>query len=211
MQRLHRTPRHGVGIDVGARAVHSVRIAGGLVVGVATSPAADLAAITAFCRGTDDVGVDAPAEASAGAHQYDDTVAPKFRTARCCEVAGRPAVPWVTPMAGVPVPGWMAVGFDVWAGLRSDGHDPMEVFPAGCFYRMNGGRWPARKTTVSGRRRRLDLLAEYLALPPGADAWSHDVIDATVAALVAYQGRAAAVAAPHDCPHPDGSQMWFPR
>jgi predicted nuclease with RNAse H fold len=210
IQRALSTTRRAVGIDVGACAVHAVRVQGAQVIATDTFAAGDVLAVAAFCGDTDGVAIDAPAGLSAGAHLADLTVAAKFRTGRCSEVAARPAVPWMAPMAGMPVPGWMAVGFDVWSALRAAGHDPMEVFPAGCFHRLNGGRWPARKTTPAGRQARVELLRPFLSLPAGADQWTHDSVDAAVAALVAYQGRDGAVASPHACSRPDGSQMWFP-
>jgi hypothetical protein len=202
--------RIGVGIDVGAQTLHAARVAGAAVNEWQAFSASDLSGVVAFCRGSHGVAVDAPSGLSAGSHRDDLSIAPKFRTGRCSEVAARPAVPWMAPMAGQPVPGWMAVGFELWAALRDDGHDPLEVFPAGCFHRLNQGRWPARKTTPEGRRARLAMLGGYLALPPAAPGWGHDIIDAAVAGLVAYQGREGGHPAPHRCPRPDGSQMWFP-
>jgi hypothetical protein len=211
--------RRFVGVDLGADALHAVvvtSVAGGTptVSACRTFHADDLATLVKLCRGAAEVAIDAPDALSLGPHVDDLRLKPKFRTGRCSDVAssgrgGGPAVPWVTPMAGMPVPSWMATGFQVWAELRRHGHDPMEVFPAGCFYRLNGGRWPERKTTSKGRSQRIALLRHYVALPKQVEMWSHDGIDALVAALVAHQGRRLAVAIDHHCGSPDGSRLWY--
>jgi hypothetical protein len=113
-------------------------------------------------------------------------------------------------MSGMEVPGWMAVGFRVWDALKAEGHQPMEVFPAGCFHLLNGNKWPAKKTTVQGRIDRVELLRSHLALPRDVEMWSHDALDAAGASLVAYQGRAGAIKVTHGCATPDGSELWFP-
>lgn len=198
-----------IGIDVGAGRLH--------LVAVIASPSGELslagrlicsspARCADFCETAARVAIDAPSGPSAGAHLADRSVAPKFRAGRCSEipVPGVPPVSWITPMLGRPVPGWMASGFEVWAALRSAGHEPVETFPAGCYHRLNGGRWPPRKTLPAGLARRVELLtAAGLDLPPLE--WTHDDLDAAAAALVAARGRPL----PHRCPAPDGSVMWL--
>ena len=102
----------------------------------------------------------------------------------------------------------MEVGFSVWSLLRD--LDPMEVYPHACFHRLNGNIRPPSKRTAAGRMVRLGLLRARLVLPPGGDRWSHDVLDAAVAALVAAQGRRQAEQVPHECPDYDGSELWVP-
>lgn len=163
--------------------------------------------VAGFCRPAVRAGVDAPGGLSAGAHLADESVAPKFRRGRCSEVpvAGWPAVSWVTPSEPADVPGWMHTGFEVWRALEAEGVEAVETFPAACFHRINGGRWPPRKSTPRGRAARLALLAERLELPTDVDrTWTHDDIDAAACALVAAAGRPAH----HQCPAPDGSVMW---
>jgi predicted nuclease with RNAse H fold len=160
-----------------------------------------------FCRAAVSVAVDAPGGLSSGAHLGDLSLAPKFRTGRCSEVpmSGWPAVSWVTPQALEDAPGWMRTGFDIWRALEGTGVEVVETFPAACFHRLNGRRWPPRKSTPAGRAARLALLAERVELPPeAATDWSHDDIDAAACALVAAAGRPLA----HDCAAPDGSVMW---
>lgn len=203
-------PDRAAGVDVGAGRVHAValaRRAGRLEVtgryeGGATSD------LVRFCDGAGRVAVDAPGEPSRGAHREDMAVAAKFRGGRCSEipVPGTPAVSWVTPPAGNPVPGWMLTGFEVWHRLRGAGLQAVETYPAAAYHRLNGGRWPPRKSTGPGRAARLALLRPYLHLPPEAAGWSHDTLDAAVAALVAATGAPL----PHRCPEPDGSRMWLP-
>jgi predicted nuclease with RNAse H fold len=99
----------------------------------------------------------------------------------------------------------MRTGFAVWQVLEAAGLEVVETFPAACFHRLNGGRWPPRKTTPAGRADRLCLLAAFIDLPPDAGMWGHDAIDAVVCALVAQRGRPAG----HECDRPDGSVMWL--
>ena len=219
------TPELFAGIDVGASVVHGalVRRVGPrceFVSALSGPPAA----VADFCRPAARVAVDAPGGLSAGAHADDLSVAPKFRTGRCSEVPvpGWPAVPWVTPgaagagvagVAGVAagaagaavgLPGWMASGFEVWNLLSAQGTEAVETFPAGVFHRLNGGRWPPPKSSAAGRGRRFELLGLVVDLPPSAEDWGHDQLDAVAAGVVAGLGRPA----PHRCPRPDGSVMW---
>ena len=207
---------HPVGLDVGAARVHGVRLghrSGRLVVEDCYAGPVS-AHLLRFCAGTRDgrspgrVAVDAPGGPSCGAHAGDLSVAPKFRSGRCSEIPspGVPPVSWVTPSDGAEAAGWMVTGFEVWRLLRSAGADVVETFPAAVFHRLNGGRWPPRKSTADGRRARVELLRGYLELPPGADGWPHDLLDAAAAALVAAVGEPV----PHRCEHPDGSRLWLP-
>lgn len=150
--------------------------------------------------------MDAPGGLSAGAHREDASVAPKFRSGRCSEIPipGVPAVPWVTPGALTEAPGWMRTGFDVWAALLSIDPDVVETFPAAAFHRLNGGRWPPRKSTPAGLAARLTLLSTVVSLPASASGWTHDQVDAVACAAVAALGRPAE----HRCDRPDGSVMW---
>lgn len=201
-----------VGIDLGAAAIWCVaaeRGAGGgwAVAGAEVFAADEIDDVVAWCGGGV-VAIDAPGGSSERQHLDDTAVAAKFRPARCAEVALRldgHAVPWISPGPGDPVPPWMQVGFDLWSAL--DGQ-PLEVFPFAAFTVLLGRR-PVNKLTVAGRRQRLAVLADHLALPSTAAAWGHDAIDAAVAAVVAAQhvdGRARRIA----CADHDGSPMWQP-
>lgn len=208
-----------VGIDLGASTVHVVvldRADRGRpqVAAARTFAATDLDGVRAITAGAREVAIDAPAELSRAVHRADGTISPKFRVARCGEIAlGRDAriwVPWVTPADPARVPGWMQVGFAVWATVRDAGPEPIEVYPAGVF-RALGGAVPPRKTTHAGVHARIALLAPHVELPAEVEVWSHDDIDALGAALVAHQkasGRARRVG--HDDPGCDGSAIWLP-
>src|SRR4051812_46547214 len=143
-----------VGIDLGVRALHVVtlertgprlRVADARVV----TPDAidDLAPVVAAARA---VAIDAPAAPSRGRHADDDTLAPKFRSARCGEIAlGRGAaiwVPWPTPTRAADAPPWMQVGFATWATCRDHGPVPIEVYPAGAFRVLAAGKVPPKST-----------------------------------------------------------------
>ena len=208
-----------VGIDLGASTIHVValeRSADPLprVAAARTFDAVDLDAVVTLVTGARDIAIDAPAQLSTAPHAGDASISPKFRVARCGEIAlGRDAgiwVPWVTPSDAAKVAGWMQVGFNLWAALRDAGHVPIEVYPAGVF-RVLAGRVPARKTTRVGARDRMELLARHVELPPTIEMWSHDGIDALGAALTAHQkGDGTARAIGHDAATCDGSAIWLP-
>lgn len=208
-----------VGIDLGASAIHVVELTASpherLTITAARSfDAADLEAVVALVHGARDIAIDAPAQLSTAPHAGDDSISPKFRTARCGEIAlGQDAgiwVPWVTPHDASKVAGWMQVGFDLWQALRDAGHAPIEVYPAGVF-RVLAGHVPPRKTTRAGALARIELLAPFIELPPAIEMWSHDGIDALGAALTAHQkstGTAREIG--HGEAICDGSAIWLP-
>lgn len=208
-----------VGIDLGAAAIDVVVLdapPGALpkVDAARKIDAADLPGVVALAAGAREIAIDAPAQLSTAPHRGEESISQKFRTARCGEIAlGQQAgiwVPWVTPFDPTKVPGWMEVGFAVWKALRAEGHDPIEVYPAGVF-RVLAGRVPPRKTTRAGLDARIELLAPYVELPPGIDRWTHDGIDALGAALTAHQkGTGIAREIRHDAPGCDGSAVWLP-
>lgn len=206
-----------VGIDLGATAIYAVKLEAGngspVVADARVFLPDDLDELAQFCDGASAVAIDAPATPSTNPHGADGNLPPKFRPARCCEVAslrvaGIPAVPWITPLVGGEVSGWMQIGFRVWKILSR--HVPMEVYPYACFYRLNRGKAPVSKQKAAGRLQRVELLRAHLELPVGADVWSHDGLDAAVAAFVAHQGREGAARVPHECANFDGSELWVP-
>ena len=61
----------------------------------------------------------------------------------------------------------------------------------------------------AGRRERAVILAAERVAAPSMDVWTHDALDATMAALLALRaGDGTAV--PVGCGH-DGSAIWVPR
>src|SRR4051794_19070418 len=107
----------GSGIDVGARWVHVVAVADGQVVDGDVLPASEVDAVVDWVRAHGPVrrvAVDAPSALSPLAHADDESLAPKFRAARCGEIAlGRVAgvwVPWVSPCSDDEIAPWIAVG-----------------------------------------------------------------------------------------------------
>ena len=166
--------------------------------------AGELDALASWAANADVIAIDAPAQLSQAPHADDETLSPKFRHARCAEIAlGREHgiwVPWTSP-AGPPVPGWMATGFELFATLPGE---LLEVYPYGGFRVL--AHPLAKKTTAAGARQRLDAL-RTAGLTIG-DLRSHDLIDAALAALVALQRRSG-TAVPVTCGH-DGSAIWLP-
>ena len=200
--------RRAVGVDLAAGAVHVVVVEDGRIVDGAVVD--DPSAVVALCAGADRIGIDAPAAPSLGVHAGDASALPKLRTGRCGELAAAEQLGvWVAFVTGASgaCPAWMETGFAVWAALRDAGHEPIEVYPAGSVW-LHERRWPPRKTTPAGLAARRALLARHLELPPFVELWSHDSIDAAIAAAVAAQGERA-VRAGHDDPACDGSAIWF--
>ncbi|HEX2042182.1 MAG TPA: DUF429 domain-containing protein [Acidimicrobiales bacterium] len=200
-----------VGIDVGARRLHAVVLdSRAAVAGTGVFDADDVDEVVAWARGARQVAVDSPDRWSAGPHQGDVELPPKFRSARCAEIAlGRDHriwVPWTTPVK--PAPGWIHVGVDLFAALRDGGHEPIEVFPHAAFRVLAGGRSLAPKRSAAGARSRGELLERAGVSQAPLQTRSHDVLDAAAAALVALH-RARGAARPVTCGH-DGSAIWLP-
>jgi predicted nuclease with RNAse H fold len=154
------------------------------------------------------VAVDAPAQLSRGLHRDDVQLAPKFRVARCCEIAlGREHriwVPWVAPLEQ-PRDGWMAIGLRVFALLRGVGLRAIEVFPYAGFRALNSGGPLPKKTTPVGTQARNALLRSARV---ETSVRSHHFVDALLAAVVARdyaRGNAEAVTCRHD-----DSVIWLP-
>ena len=186
----------------------------GRVLAVTRFEAADLASLVRWVDGATGVGVDSPDGWSTEPHAGDPSLPPKFRSARCGEIAlARQLgiwVPWTTPAQ--PAAGsWMETGISLFAALRAAGHSPLEVYPHAVF-RVLAGRRPPAKTTAGGRGARVHLLAEAgvhgTGPPEGQALPSHHALDAAAAALVARaaaRGRARAASCGHD-----GSAIWLP-
>lgn len=208
-----------LGIDLGASTLHAVMLSSRAderseVLAAQTFDAAELTDVVTMAKDADAIAIDAPAELSTAPHCEDASLAPKFRVARCGEIAlGQQAgiwVPWVTPVDPSKVSGWMTTGFATWAALREAGHEPLEVYPAGVFRVLHGGV-PPKKSTLAGLRTRIELLTPNVALPDAIDMWSHDGLDAIAAALVARwstDGRAERIG--HSAAGCDGSSVWIP-
>jgi predicted nuclease with RNAse H fold len=202
-----------VGIDVGQRALHAVMlqeaVSGPRVTARQVFAPDDMGALVEWC-GRAPVALDAPLGPSTAPDGAHASVAPKFRHARCAEVAlgvrHRIWVPWPTPRV-VPAASWMAVGMAAATALEAGGHDVLETYPHGVFRRLAAGAPLPRKTTVDGRRARARLLAAagVRGVTPN---WGHDSIDAAGCALVSHRyvhRRAEGVTCGHDT-----SVMWLP-
>jgi predicted nuclease with RNAse H fold len=201
-----------VGIDVGARRLDAVALDyEGRVLDTAVFPSTEVSRLLDWAVGASGVAVDAPDAWSTAPHADDDGLPPKFRSARCCEIAlGRSEgiwVPWTTPVVAAPGT-WIAVGVRLFAALRDAGHRPLEVFPHATFRVLAGGRRPPKKQTVEGLRARTSMLRAAGVSGPMIATWTHDAVDAASAALVALhhtRGTARAVTCGHD-----RSAIWLP-
>jgi predicted nuclease with RNAse H fold len=132
-----------IGIDVAADRLNCVALAAdGSLAGGEIYAAAELDALTEWAADAAVIAIDAPAELSTAPHASDASLSPKFRAARCAEVAlGRDRgiwVPWVSP-ANPPAAGWIATGLAVYASLaRLTGTELIEVFPYAAFRVLTG-------------------------------------------------------------------------
>jgi len=208
-----------IGIDLGASVVHAVALtadtgASARVTCARSFDSADLQGLVAMTAGAARIAIDAPDQLSTAPHGHETSLKPKFRWARCSEIALGELegiwVPWTTPAQAPAAPGWMEVGFEVWAALREASHEPIEIYPAGLFRVLAGGAIP-KKSTRAGSQARIELLRPHVDPPHGIDMWSHDGIDAFAAALVArwsLDGRARSVG--HTEPGCDSSAIWLP-
>ena len=205
----------GVGIDVGASRLHLVGLDDGRVVASGVLPAAELDDVVAFCLGVGArrVAVDAPSALSPLAHADDRTLAPKFRAARCGEIAlGREAgvwVPWVSPPADTPtdeVAGWITVGLALFAALAAADVDAVETYPHAVFRTLAGGARVPAKSSPAGLARRAELLEDVAGVvEPTLSLWAHDGLDACAAAVVAAADEPRVLTCGHD-----GSSIWLP-
>ncbi|MHB1773517.1 MAG: DUF429 domain-containing protein [Acidimicrobiales bacterium] len=209
-----------IGIDLGARIVHVVVLDDSGSVQLAESvPAPDLAIVLPSISSEAVVAIDAPDAQQVPRHLGDVALSPKFRPARCGEIALGSLrhywVPWVTPPRGSPCEPWMITGFGVWRSVRQRGLRAIEVYPHAAFLELSGGFRLGRKTTAEGRRQRSDLLEAAGVDLQGLDVTSHDTLDAAAAAVVARDARlgtADEVSCHHgDGTDSDGSAIWLPQ
>jgi predicted nuclease with RNAse H fold len=211
-ERLGEGLQAHVGIDVGADRLHCVTVDADLrVIHSVIFNAAELGELVAWLPDTATVAIDAPAELSTAFHADDEQLSPKFRRARCAEIAlGREFgcwVPWVTPEAA-PEHGWMATGFALYAALRTAGVEPIEVFPYGAYRELVRPARLPRKQTAAGIQARVAALRALGVEERTLPAWSHDSLDAFVGAVVARDHRAG-TARRATCAH-DRSAIWLP-
>jgi predicted nuclease with RNAse H fold len=203
-----------VGIDVAADRLNCVALeATGSYAGGRVYAADELAALSDWVAAADVVAIDAPAQLSTAPHSVDDSLAPKFRAARCAEIAlGREHglwVPWTSPTTSPPA-GWIATGLAVYSALAGSVRaELIEVFPYAGFRVLTRPARLARKTSVAGIRQRVDALRAAGLRVKNLELWSHDSIDAALAAIIARQ-RQNGSAAPVTCGH-DDSVIWLPQ
>lgn len=201
-----------VGIDLGASAVHVVVVDASLeVVSSRVFAPTETEQLGAFVSRASWVAIDAPSGLSTAPHLYDASLSRKFRPARCGEIAlGRELrlwVPWVTPRTDAACPAWMRVGLRLFEVLGAQGLRTIEVYPHAGFVALAGCRL-AKKTSVEGRRARVEVLRRAGVRARELELWTHDALDAAVAALTAERanaGRAREITCGHD-----GSAIWVP-
>ncbi len=207
-----------VGVDVGAESMHAVVVESGggatVVVDSLVVLPDEIGDLVDLARSADRVAIDAPGGVSRAVHRDDakGTMPNKFKKARCGEIAVGVEhglwVPWVTPMKVEETPKWMRAGFVLWESLVEAGVEIRETYPAGCFYALNGGAWPSSRELAAGLRRRLELLADLVALPDHTALWGPPAVDALLAALVASWPDA--ISCGHGDEGHDGTVMWLP-
>jgi predicted nuclease with RNAse H fold len=208
------------GIDLGASSIWVVRLSGAAyadVVAVERLPASALDRLGEIVSDASVVAIDAPGGFSSGCHLGDSSLAAKFQSARCSEVALRKAgiaVPFVTPLANHDPPSWMQVGFSAWEIANATAASVVETYPHGIFWRL-AGRQLFHKQRETGRQLRRAVLRECLDLPVGVELWGHDALDALACAWLAWcvgHGGAEQIscAGDTDWPRHDDSSIWLP-
>lgn len=202
-----------VGVDVASAHVHAVAIDGDLrVIDADVFGADQLDSLCSWSSGAEVVAVDAPATLSTAQHAADDSLPPKFRSARCAEIGLARSfgiwVPWVTPVSGSPLREWMKTGLEVHRQLAAGGRMVIEVYPHAGYLRLAGAKSLPKKQTLAGARTRISALAAAGISRTRLPMWSHDGLDALLAALVAH-ANAVGTAVPATCGH-DGSAIWLP-
>ncbi len=159
------------------------------------------------------VAIDAPAQISTAPHADEAALSTKFRSARCAEIAlARECgywVPFTTPTREL-TDGWMKVGLDLYDVLsRTSDTEVIEVYPYAGFRELANREPLAKKATIAGILQRTKLLRGAGLEGQWLEMWSHDSLDALVAALIARE-RAEGIARRITCGH-DDSAIWLPR
>jgi predicted nuclease with RNAse H fold len=202
-----------IGIDVAAARLNCVALdATGSFAGGRIYDATEMHGLSEWATGADVIAIDAPAELSTAPHSSDEALSPKFRVARCAEVAlGRDHriwVPWTSPI-GPPVPGWIATGLELYSALaKTVSSELVEVFPYAGFRVLTHPSRLSKKTAVAGIRQRVAVLRTCGLSVDDLELWSHDSLDAALAAIIALQHRNRA-ALRVTCGH-DDSAIWLP-
>jgi predicted nuclease with RNAse H fold len=180
------------------------------ITGVAIFSADEIEQLADSLAGVTAVAVDAPAQVSSAPHRGEHSLKAKFKAARCAEIAlGRDYgswVPWVAPIKR-PTRGWIATGFALYDALASRGVQSLEVYPYAGYRYIWPGRLP-KKTTVDGVRARVQALRGVGVEQTHMEMWSHDGLDAALAAVIARDfmaGKALRVGCGHD-----DSAIWLP-
>jgi predicted nuclease with RNAse H fold len=192
------------GIDLGADRIQCVALDDERqVAGAWLFTADELDGLVAALESVRAVGVDAPAQLSALPHRGDARLPPKFQVARCAEIAlGRQYgywVPWVAPAESPE--GWIATGLLVYEALADAGLRTVEVFPYAGFRALDPLTRLPKKTSIEGLRERIDRLEKVGVQATDIAAWSHDGLDALLAAVIArdaVHGTGRRVTCGHD-------------
>lgn len=202
-----------IGIDVATARLNCVALdATGSFAGGRLYDPTEFDALGEWAANADVIAIDAPAELSAAPHSSDEALSPKFRVARCAEIAlGRDHriwVPWTSP-TGPPVPGWIATGLRLYSALaKRVPSELIEVFPYAGFRVLTSPSRLSKKTAVAGIRQRVAALRAWGLSVDDLELWSHDSLDAALAAIVALQRRNG-TALRVTCGH-DDSAIWLP-
>lgn len=202
-----------IGIDVAASRLNCIALdRKGSFAGGRVYDATELNVLSEWAGTADVIAIDAPAELSTAPHSSDEALSPKFRVARCAEIAlGREHriwVPWTSPMRP-PVPGWIATGLELYSALAETvSAELIEVFPYAGFRLLTHPSRLSKKTAVAGIRQRVAALRSAGLSVDDLELWSHDSLDAAMAAITALRRRDGA-ALRVTCGH-DGSAIWLP-
>jgi predicted nuclease with RNAse H fold len=211
------TAREGVafGIDVGADRLHIVGLSrsGEIISAQVIDPSDDRAVAAWFGSLPNQVpiAIDGPQGLSTAPFRNDETVSNKFRTARGCEVElGRQRGIWVsfvTPTVEQACAPWMKIAINIHRTAAEHGHESLETYPYAVFHTLHGAR-PPKKSTSAGTQFRAQLLLANGIKQVSLSMWSHDALDATAAALVAWHRSLGTAECVSD--GRDNSSLWLP-
>jgi predicted nuclease with RNAse H fold len=202
------TAERFIGIDVGARELHTVVLTPEARLAAAvrfSSPSALIEWLQRIAPEGGAVAVDAPLRTSEGLMadpEFRATLTPpppegRYLTYRVCDyqLARRGLPLYLVPYRYADCPGWMRAGFAVYDSLLTTGRWSLfeggapgnhvaEVYPFAAFVALLG-RIPPPKHTPDGRAARLAALASRVEASAELTSLSHHELDAAAAALTA--------------------------
>lgn len=182
-----------VRIELGQRRIHGVALDQDLTLANTwITDAAEMHALAGLLQDARVIAIDAAGGLSSAPHHDDQSLSPKFRSARCAEIAlgrdRRISVPWATPTEEQPSPGMDARGIPGVRHRTSIGRPPHRGLSLRRLSRAGGheDRFQADGSRPASACGATDALGMSI---DGLEMWSHDSLDACLAALIAHDAE----------------------